>query len=356
MSDQFIGVKPVEERHRIDAGRLEDYLKQHVEGFRGPLVIEQFRGGQSNPTYRVTAGGKRYALRRKPPGKLLPSAHAVDREFKVISALHKTGFPVARPYALCEDDAVIGTAFYVMDCVEGRVMWDQSLPGMQKAERRAIYEEMNRVIALLHSVDYKAVGLEDFGKAGNYIERQIGRWTKQYLASETVKIEAMDNLIAWLPKNIPPTDETTIVHGDYRLDNTIFHPTEPRILAVLDWELSTLGDPLADFAYHCMSWHIPPGKFRGIGGLPLEELGIPTQEEYAAMYFAKSGRRPVAPSVWDYYMAYNLFRIAAILQGIAKRVVDGTAASAHAAEAGGRAPVMAELGWRQVEKILKRST
>jgi aminoglycoside phosphotransferase (APT) family kinase protein len=355
MSDLFIGVKPVEERHRIDAGRLEDYLKKHLGNFRGPLTIEQFKGGQSNPTYRVTIEDKRYALRRKPPGKLLPSAHAVDREFKVIRALHGTGFPVAKPYVLCEDPEVIGTAFYLMDCMEGRVLWDQSLPDMQKAGRRAIYEEMNRVIALLHGVDYKAVGLEDFGKAGNYIERQVGRWTKQYLASETQKIEAMDQLIAWLPKNIPATDETTIVHGDYRLDNMVFHATEPKVIAVLDWELSTLGDPLADFAYHCMSWHTPPGKFRGIGSLPLEELGIPTEREYTAMYFKRTGRKGVDPSVWDYYMAYNLFRIAAILQGIAKRVVDGTAASEHARDAGSRAKPLAELGWAQVEKILKRS-
>ena len=355
MSDLFIGVKPVEERHRIDAGRLEDFLKNHLENFRGPLTIEQFKGGQSNPTYRVTAGGKRYALRRKPPGKLLPSAHAVDREFKVIRALHETGFPVAKPYVLCEDDAVIGTAFYLMDCVEGRVLWDQSLPGMAREERRAIWEELNRVIALLHGVDYKAVGLEDFGKAGSYIERQVGRWSKQYIASETQKIEAMDNMIAWLPKNIPATDETTIVHGDYRLDNTVFHPTEAKLLAVLDWELSTLGDPLADFSYHCMSWHIPPGKFRGIEGLPLEELGIPTEREYVDLYFKRTGRKGVDPSVWDYYMAYNLFRIAAICQGIAKRVVDGTAASEHARDAGARAPLLAELGWKQVEKILKRA-
>ena len=355
MSDLFIGVKPVEERHRIDAARLEGYLKSRIDGFRGPLEVEQFKGGQSNPTYRITASGKRYALRKKPPGKLLPSAHAVDREYKVIKALHGVGFPVARPYVLCEDDSVIGTAFYVMDCVEGRVLWDQSLPGMSKTERRAIWDELNRVIALLHGIDYKAVGLEDFGKAGSYIERQVGRWSKQYQASETQKIEAMDNLIAWLPKNVPPADETTIVHGDYRLDNTVFHPTEPRMLAVLDWELSTLGDPLADFSYHCMSWHIPPGKFRGIEGLPLAELGIPTEREYVEAYFRRSGRKNVVASVWDYYMAYNLFRIAAICQGIAKRVVDGTAASEHARDAGARAPLLAELGWSQVERILQRA-
>jgi aminoglycoside phosphotransferase (APT) family kinase protein len=355
MSDQFVGVKPVAERHRFDEARLEAFLKDRIDGFRGPMQVEQFKGGQSNPTYRVTAAGKRYALRRKPPGKLLPSAHAVEREFKVIRALHGIGFPVAKPYVLCEDESVIGTAFYVMDCVEGRVIWDQSLPGMEKRDRAAIWDELNRVIALLHTVDYKTVGLEDFGKPGNYIERQIGRWTKQYLASETVKIEAMDRLIEWLPKNIPAGDETTIVHGDYRLDNTIFHPTEPRILAVLDWELSTLGHPMADFAYHCMSWHIPPGQFRGISGLDHAELGIPTEAQYVEAYCRRAGRKPVPPSVWDYYMAYNLFRIAAILQGIAKRVVDGTAASAHAAEAGGRARLMAELGWKQVENILKRA-
>jgi aminoglycoside phosphotransferase (APT) family kinase protein len=350
MFEQFTGTKPVEERHRIDAASLEKYL-----GFR-LAQVEQFKGGQSNPTYRLTAAdGKKYALRRKPPGKLLPSAHAVDREFKVISALHKVGFPVAKPHVLCEDDSVIGTAFYVMDCVEGRVLWDQALPGMTKAERAAIWDELNSVISRLHSIDYRAVGLADFGKPGSYIERQVGRWTKQYQASETQKIEAMDNLIAWLPKNIPPETGTTVVHGDYRLDNTIFHPTEPKILAVLDWELSTLGDPLADFAYHCMSWHIPPGQFRGIGGLDLDQLGIPSEDQYLQMYLKRTGRAAIDRSHWDFYMAYNLFRIAAILQGIAKRVVDGTAASAHARDAGSRAPMMAELGWQQVEKIMRRA-
>ena len=354
MFDQFTGVKPVEERHRLDAARLDAWMRANVEGYAGDLVIEQFKGGQSNPTYRLTSGGKRYALRRKPPGKLLPSAHAVDREFKVIRALHSTGFPVARPYALCEDDGVIGTMFYVMDCVEGRVLWDQSLPGMQPAERRAIWEELNRVMALLHAVDYAKVGLGDYGKPGNYIGRQVDRWTKQYRASETVKIEAMDNLIDWLPRNLPAGDETCVVHGDYRLDNTIFHPTEPRILAVLDWELSTLGHPLADFAYHAMSWYIPPGQFRGIAGLDHAALGIPTEQEYVAMYCRRTGRGEIDPSTWNYYVAYNLFRLAAILQGIAKRVLDGTAASAHAADAGQRAPLLAELGWKQVERILKR--
>jgi aminoglycoside phosphotransferase (APT) family kinase protein len=281
----------------------------------------------------------------------LPSAHAVEREYKVISALYPTGFPVAKPHVLCEDESVIGTAFYVMDCVEGRVLWDQSLPGMTKAGRFAIWEELNRVIALLHTIDYEKIGLADFGRPGNYIARQVARWTKQYQASETEKVEAMDNLIAWLPKNIPPETGTTVVHGDFRLDNAIYHPTEPRILAVLDWELSTLGDPLADFAYHCMSWHIPPGQFRGIAGLDLEALGIPGEEAYIEMYCRRVKRQSIDPSHWDFYLAYNLFRIAAILQGILKRVVDGTAASAHARDAGSRAKPMAELGWQMVEKI-----
>ena len=353
--DQFVGTKPVEERHRFDTARLETFMRAHVEGYSGVLEVAQFKGGQSNPTYRLSAGGRNFVLRKKPPGKLLPSAHAVDREYRVIKALHGVGFPVPRPYALCEDDAVIGTMFYIMDCVEGRVLWDQSLPDMTKSGRFAIWDELNRVIAQLHSIDYKAVGLETFGKPGSYLERQIGRWTKQYQASETQKIEAMDNLIAWLPKNIPPGDETTVVHGDFRLDNTIFHPTEPRILAVLDWELSTLGHPLADFSYHCMSWHIPAGKFRGIEGLPYEELGIPTEQQYVDMYCKRTRRAAIDPSTWDFNMAYNLFRIAGITQGIAKRVIDGTAASAHAVESGSKAPLLAELGWQQVKKILKRS-
>jgi aminoglycoside phosphotransferase (APT) family kinase protein len=350
MFEQFIGTKPVEERHRIDVAALEKFL-----GFK-IADVEQFKGGQSNPTYRLTAlTGKKYVLRRKPPGKLLPSAHAVEREYRVIAALHPTGFPVAKPHVLCEDESVIGTAFYVMDYVEGRVLWDQSLPGMTKAERAAIWDELNKVISKLHSVDYRAVGLEGFGKPGNYIERQIARWTKQYQASETERIEAMDDLIAWLPKNIPPSAATTVVHGDYRLDNAIYHPSGPRILAVLDWELSTLGDPLADFAYHCMSWHIPPGQFRGIAGLDLRELGIPSEQEYVARYCERTHRSQINPTHWDFYLAYNLFRIAAILQGIMKRVVDGTAASAHARDAGMRAKPMAELGWKQVEKILRRA-
>jgi len=350
MFEQFIGTKPVEERHRIDAAALERFL-----GFKIALV-EQFKGGQSNPTYRLSAAdGRKYVLRRKPPGKLLPSAHAVDREFKVISALSKIGFPVARPHVLCADESVIGTAFYVMDYVEGRVLWDPALPGMTREQRAAIWDEQNRVMAQLHLVDYRKVGLEDFGKPGNYIGRQVERWSKQYRASETQRIEAMDNLIGWLPKNIPPEAGTTVVHGDFRLDNTIFHPTEPRILAVLDWELSTLGDPLADFAYHCMSWHIPPDKFRGMGGLPIEELGIPSEASYVKRYCERTRRAAIDPVVWDFYLAYNLFRIAAICQGIAKRVLEGTAASQHAQEAASKTVPLAQLGWQQAEKILRRA-
>jgi len=346
MFEQFIGTKPVEERHRIDTAALEKYL-----GFKIGK-IEQFKGGQSNPTYKIN---DQYVLRRKPPGKLLPSAHAVDREYKVIKALYETKFPVARPHVLCEDENVIGTMFYLMEYVEGRVLWDPALPGMTREQRAAIWDEKNRVISELHKVDYRAVGLEDFGKPGNYIGRQVERWSKQYRASETQKIEAMDHLIDWLPKNIPPEAGTSVVHGDFRLDNTIFHATEARILAVLDWELSTLGDPLADFAYHCMGFHIPPDKFRGVAGLDIAALGIPSEAEYVAKYLKRTGRNSIDPSHWDFYLAYNLFRIAAICQGIAKRVLDGTAASAFAAEAASKTVPLADLGWRQVERILRRA-
>jgi aminoglycoside phosphotransferase (APT) family kinase protein len=350
--DQFIGTMPVAEKQRFDVARLETYLRAHVAGYAGSLEVEQFKGGQSNPTYRLSAGGRRYVMRSKPAPatQLLPSAHAVEREFRVISALAGAGIPVPRTYALCEDEGVIGRAFYIMDCVEGRVLWDQTLPGMSNAERTAMYDEMNRVMAALHQVDYQAIGLADYGKPGNYFARQIGRWSKQYQASETEKIEAMDNLIAWLPNNIPAGDETAIVHGDYRLDNLIFHPTEPRILAILDWELSTLGHPLADFSYHCMSWHIAPGNFRGIGGLDLKALGIPTEAEYVAAYCRRTGRERI--DNWDFYLAYNMFRIAGILQGIMKRAVVGTAASAHALDAGKRARPMAELGWEFAQKVI----
>jgi aminoglycoside phosphotransferase (APT) family kinase protein len=362
VTETFSGTMPVAERQRFDAARLQAYLRAHVEGFDDggkPIVVEQFKGGQSNPTFRISAGtagagDKRYVLRRKPPGKLLPSAHAVDREYRVITALRDTGVPVARTYCLCEDESVIGTAFYVMDCVDGRVLWDPALPGFTPEQRGAIFNEMNRVIAALHQVDYVKAGLGDYGKTGSYIERQVARWTKQYRASETETLDAMDRLITWLPANLPPGDETSIVHGDYRLDNLMFHPTEPRIVAVLDWELSTLGHPLADFAYHCMSWQIPAGVFRGLGGLDLARLGIPSQDQHVAAYCRNTGRDAIDPDHWDFYVAYNLFRGAAILQGIMGRVKDGTATSKQALDAGRAAKPMAELAWQQVEKILGR--
>jgi aminoglycoside phosphotransferase (APT) family kinase protein len=343
--------RPVAPQHAIDTERLGTWLAAHVAPLDGPLEIAQFKGGQSNPTYLLAAGKQRYVLRRKPPGKLLPSAHAVDREYRVIRALADTDVPVARAHALCEDDAVIGTAFYVMEYVAGRVFWDPRLPDLDPGARAAIHDEINRVIAALHNVDYTAVGLGDFGRTGEYIARQVARWSKQYQASETEKIPAMDNLIAWLPENIPAGDESSIVHGDYRIDNVIFHPTEPRILAVLDWELSTLGHPLADFAYHCMVWRIPPGLFRGLGGLDLAALGIPTEREYVAAYCRRTGRAGIEPRDWEYYMVYNMFRIAAIVQGVMARALQGNASSAQALETGRAARPLAELAWRQVERL-----
>ncbi|MGQ0587080.1 MAG: phosphotransferase [Gammaproteobacteria bacterium] len=357
VGDVFSGTMPVAERQRFDTARLQAWLRAHVEGFDDggrAIEVEQFKGGQSNPTFRITAGNKQYVLRRKPAGKLLPSAPAVDREYRVISALGRAGIPVARAYCLCLDESVIGTAFYVMDCVDGRVLWDPALPGFTPAQRGAVFAEMNRVIAALHKVDYASAGLGDYGRTGSYIERQVARWTKQYRSSETETIDAMDRLITWLPANVPPDEQTSVVHGDYRLDNLMFHPTGPRIVAVLDWELSTLGHPLADFAYHCTAWLIPAGMFRGVGGLDLARLGIPTMDEYVAMYCRNTGRAAIDPDHWDFYLAYNLFRGAAILQGIMGRVKDGTATSRQALEAGRAARPMAELAWQQVERILAR--
>jgi aminoglycoside phosphotransferase (APT) family kinase protein len=327
-------------------------MTQHVEGFRGPLEVEQFRGGQSNPTFRLSAGGKRYVLRRKPPGKLLPSAHAVDREYRVITALGATDVPVARSYALCLDESVIGTIFYIMDYVEGRIFWDPTLPELARDQRRAVYDAMNSVIAALHKVDYRKIGLGDFGKPGNYFARQIDRWTKQYRASETETIAAMDRLIDWLPAHAPASEATTLIHGDFRIDNLIFHPSEPRVIAVLDWELSTLGNPLSDFAYHMMPWRLGPDTYRGLFGYDLAALGIPSEAEGRALYCRRTGRGALPD--WDFYIAFNMFRLAAILQGIMGRVREGTAASARALESGARAKRLAEAGWAQVEALEKR--
>ena len=349
-TERFSGTMPVRDAHRLDLGRLEHYMEEHVEGFSGPLEAVQFKGGQSNPTYRLEAGGKRYVLRRKPPGKLLPSAHAVDREHRVLTALRESAVPVARTYALCEDETVVGTPFYIMDCIDGRIFWEPTLPGLRPPERRAVYEAMNETIAQLHGVDYESVGLGDFGRPGTYVGRQIGRWSKQYRASETERIGAMDRLMEWLPAHIPEGDETAIVHGDFRLDNLIFHPTEPRVLAVLDWELSTLGHPLGDFSYNCMLYRFEPALFAGLKGFDLQKLGLPTEEEYVAAYCRRTGRGRIRD--WDFYMAYNMFRLAAILQGIMGRAVEGTAASEHAIHHGALARPIAEHAWAQVERII----
>lgn len=338
------GTRAVVDAHRFDEARLAAWMASNVDGFQGPLSVRQFRGGQSNPTYRLESPGAAYVLRRKPPGKLLASAHAVDREFRVISALHAQGFPVPRPFALCEDDGVIGTMFYVMACVDGRIFWDLDLPGSNPAERAAIYDDVNRTIARLHGFDVDALGLADFGVAGNYFERQISRWTRQYRASETETIEPMDALIGWLPDNIPPDESSSIVHGDFRLDNMIIHPTEPRVIAVLDWELSTIGHPLADFTYHLLPWRMPE---IGIGSIGLRDkdlaaLGIPAEDDYVRAYCERTGRPGIEHR--EFYAAFNLFRLAAILQGIAGRVRDGTAASAHAREAARAVRPLAVLG------------
>ncbi len=348
------GTIDVPERHRIDLDALERYLEARIEGFKGPLTVELFKGGQSNPTYKLITPNRTWVMRAKPGpvAKLLPSAHAVEREYRVLEALGRAGMPVAAVYLLCEDESVIGRAFYIMEFVEGRVLWEQGLPGMEPAQRSAIYDEMNRVIASLHSLDPLAIGLAGYGKPGNYFVRQIGRWSRQYQASEIEKIESMDRLIEWLPHRVPPGDETSIVHGDFRLDNLIFDRSEPRVRAILDWELSTLGHPLADFSYHCMSWHIAPGQFRGIAGLDHRALGIPTEREYIEAYCRRTGRalEPLLEN-WDFYIAYNMFRLAAILQGIMKRAIDGTASSARALEQGGRARALADLGWQIAQRV-----
>ncbi|MES2412717.1 MAG: phosphotransferase [Pseudomonadota bacterium] len=356
--DHFVGTRAVSGQHLFDTEALTRYLDAHLEGFKGPLSVEMFNGGQSNPTYKLVTAGQSYVMRAKPGpvAKLLPSAHAVEREFKVMKGLHGTDVPVARMFCLCEDESIIGRAFYVMEFVEGRVLWDQSLPGMTTTQRGDIYNEMNRVIAALHTVKFAERRLADYGKPGNYFERQIGRWSKQYVASVTTPIPEMDQLMTWLPANMPASarDESmvSIVHGDYRLDNLMFHPVEPRVLAVLDWELSTLGHPLADFSYHCMAWHIPPGSFRGIGGLDLPSLGIPSEAEYIRLYCERTGLttpEALKPD-WDFYLAYNLFRIAAILQGIAKRVEAGTASSPQAKASAAGAPVLAKMAWDFAQK------
>lgn len=350
--DTFSGTMPVRAGLEIDAVKLEAYMAANIPGFTPPVAIEQFRGGQSNPTYRLTDGaGKQYVLRRKPPGKLLKSAHAVDREYRVITALWDTPAPVPKTYALCEDEDVAGSMFFIMDCVEGRVFWEPWLPTLEVSERPSFYDGMNDAIAKLHMVDCDKVGLGDYGKPGNYFARQISRWGGQYQADpEAGRIEAMDRLIEWLPENIPDGDETTIVHGDCRLDNMIFHPTEPRVIALLDWELSTLGHPLADFSYNCLQYRLAPDVFSGMRDMDLAAMGIPSEEDYVAAYCARTGRDGIAD--FDYYIAFNLFRLAAILHGILGRVKRGTASSKHAAVQAELTLPMAEASWEAAQSVM----
>ena len=357
--DDYIGTREVAAAHTFDLDALQAWLQPRLPDFRGPLKVQAFKGGQSNPTFKLTTPSQSYVMRAKPGpvAKLLPSAHAIEREYAVMHALHGTDVPVPQMFCLCEDESVIGRAFYVMEYMPGRVLWDQSLPDMSPQQRRAIYGEMNRVIAALHRVNFMEQGLGSFGKPGNYLERQISRWSKQYMASAdgagpwSQPIAEMEKLMIWLPANIPASarDESlvSIVHGDYRMDNLMFHPDQPRIMAVLDWELSTLGHPLADFAYHCMAWHIQPGAFRGIGGLDLKALGIPNESEYIRLYCDRT-QLTTPDSLkadWNFYLAYNMFRIAGILQGIAKRIESGTAASAQAQKSAAGARPMAEMAW-----------
>ena len=332
----------------LPLGPLTDYLR--AQGLAGvePIRVAPLSGGQSNPTFRITADQNAYVLRKKPAGVLAPSAHAIDREYRVMRALHGTDVPVPRMLAYCEDASIVGTPFYLMDFLQGRVFMDPALPDSTPAERGAIYREMGRVIAALHSVDHVAVGLADYGRTGRYVERQIDRWSRQCRALSVPLDSAMHRLMDWLPAHVPPGDETTLVHGDYRIDNLVFHPTEARVIGVLDWELSTLGHPLADLAYHCMAWNVPPALWRGMGGLDLPALGIPTEAQYLADYSAATGRD--VQGHWSFYMAYNLFRMAAILHGIAQRAADGSAASADAEETGRKAGPLARLGWEWAQR------
>ncbi|WP_016746718.1 phosphotransferase [Rhizorhabdus wittichii] len=345
--DENSGTTPVRAGFAFDEAGLARWMADHVPGYEGPLTVEQFKGGQSNPTYKLVTPGRSYVLRRKPSGQLLKGAHAVEREAKVLTGLEKAGFPVAHVHALCTDDAVIGTWFYIMDMVEGRILWDATLPGIAAADRPVYYDAMNATIAALHQVDYEAVGLGDYGRPGNYFERQIGRWSQQYLDdADAGRDPDMDRVIDWLRANIPPGDETAIVHGDFRIDNMIFHPSEPRVLAVLDWELSTLGHPLADFAYHAMMYHMPPHIVAGLAGAELKALNIPDEESYIAAYCARTGRGSI-PN-YRFYTAFNFFRMAAIFHGIKGRVIRGTAASAQAARRAEMFPELARIAWAQV--------
>lgn len=351
---KFSGTMPVKDELQIEPESLETALTARIDGITPPLQIVQFKGGQSNPTYLITdAFENRFVLRRKPPGELLKSAHAVDREYRVLKALTSTKVAVPKVHFLCEDENVIGSSFFVMEYVEGRIFWDASMPGAGKAERGRVFDQLNETLAALHLVDYEAVGLADYGKPGNYFERQISRWSRQYEGDEIAgRIAAMDRLVDWLPENIPADEATSIVHGDFRLDNVIFAAESPKLLAVLDWELSTLGHPLADFAYSCLPYRFPPQSFSGLQGLDLEDLGIPSEAAFIKRYCERTGREGL--SDLDFYMAFNMFRLAAILHGILGRVKRGTASSVHAAAQGAFSEVLANLAWQEVENMEAR--
>ena len=335
--------------HAIDGEALDAFMAGNVAAFRGPGVLREFRGGQSNPTYLIEAPSGRYVLRRKPPGRLLASAHAIDREYRVISALGKCGLPVPRTFALCDDETVIGSPFFVMDYVGGTVFWESTLPDLSADARRRVYGAMNAAIAGLHGVDIKAAGLDDFGRHENYVARQISRWSRQYRASAREKIEAMEKLIDWLPANLPDADECAVVHGDFRLDNLIFDPATLEVAAILDWELSTLGHPASDFAYHCLPFRLPPSLFNGLKGLDLAAFGIPDEAAYIKAYCRATGRQAMPDQ--DYYVVFNLFRLAAIAEGIMGRIAAGTATSQHAREMGAKARPLAETAWEMAERM-----
>ena len=348
---QFAGAGEVRDRHRFNEESLAAWMSQHVPNFEGPLTVEQFKGGQSNPTYKLVTPARSYVLRRKPPGPLLKGAHAIDREARIMSALVSTGFPVPHIHALCTDDRVIGTWFYVMELVEGRIFWDPALPEIAEDHRAAYFDAMNATIARLHRVDYDAIGVGDFGRRDKYFERQISRWSRQYLEDEMAGRDPhMDRLLEWLPKNIPTGDETSIVHGDFRIDNLVFHPTEPRVLAVLDWELSTLGHPLGDLAYHLMMYRMPKLTISGLDGTDLARLRLPSEAEYVAAYCRRTGREGIVGL--EFYIAFNFFRFAAICHGIKGRLARGTAASPQASRLVADLPIIAEIGWNQTMRAV----
>ncbi len=344
------GTRSVSERLRFDERALEAWMAGHVAGFRGPIHVTQFKGGQSNPTYRLDSPSGAYVLRRKPPGALLPGAHAVEREYRVLEALGAQGFPVARVHGLCEDESVIGTAFYVMDMVEGRIFWDARLPGLSSDDRAAAFDSMNSTMARLHSCDPQAIGLGDFGKPGGFVERQVARWSKQYAGDvEAGRIAAMDRLVDWLGKHLPPdSGRSSVVHGDFRCDNMIFDSRLPDVRAVLDWELSTLGDPAADFTYHLLMYRMPHQLFAGLGGIAIEPLGIPPEDDYVAAYCRRTGRDHLPNR--DYLVVFCLFRLAAIIHGIKGRILRGTASSAHAAQMVEKLEPLAELAWAEARR------